>query len=302
MAKKDVLPKPPWETPVRVKYASDLSMELEFSTIRIDVEWDGSWTGYIESRKEIRDFMHKDGRLTTLIRKAFDETYDGGGWGNWIARWIRGKVVPKEGFPRDPKEWIPVGAKRFEPLGRIGDLGSGNTYNEDNGYFWGDIYEYTHFVTEDGDEGAVIMWHGGGDARANYSHPEVWMGRFQEWWDSQWEHDAGSSESFLHWNDRFDNMILWALDELGLFEGRPHEFNTHWEGRHMRRAEVPTQVARALREKPDILYPSLVEKIMTHTEFLPSQVVDAARVWVDQWNREADKARGQTYLFHPREP
>jgi len=103
------------------------------------------------SKSVAKEFLTLDKKLTKEIQEAFD-SYDSGGWKDWREKWV------------ESKGW------------KVGDYGSGNTYNEDNHYFWGDTYEWTVFEDNKGKSGIIIQWHLGGDVRGNYSYPEVWMG------------------------------------------------------------------------------------------------------------------------------
>jgi len=110
----------------------------------------------IDSMYFAEQYMNKDEALTEEVQKAFDSEYEGGGWKDWRQEWV------------EKKGW------------KVGDYGSDNTYNWDSYNWWGDIFEYTHFITDENDEGIIIQWHGGGDARGNYSSPEIWMGSVEE--------------------------------------------------------------------------------------------------------------------------
>lgn len=112
-----------------------------------------------DTDKFFNDHLDKDQNLTDKIQKDFED-YDGGGWADWREEWVK-----KQGW-------------------KVGELGSGNTYNEDNFYFWGDVFEFTDFKTSDGKEGVVIMKHIGGDVRGNYEYPEVYMGDFMDVYSS----------------------------------------------------------------------------------------------------------------------
>jgi len=301
-------PQPPWPTEVKVTYASDMFYSLERGPggQEAEVHWDGGWHIQHESRQEIRDFMELDERLTRKIKDAFDATYSltKGGYIDWARRWVKGTLgefeIPE---PLHPKDWLP-GKKRPKTSGRQGTLLGGsiygypsdNTYNWDNANWWGDVFEFVHFKDLEDNEGAIIYWHEGGDVRGNYTLPQVWMGDFGDFMSSQEEQDPESWETFLHWNRIYDNTLLWAFDELGVFEGKvnmvgnPREPVSHG----------PTQqVVDAILEAPEILYPSLVEKIVAHGDILPEPLVRTARRIMDGWAREAEKARGQQYFWEP---
>lgn len=308
MSKKEPLPVPPWHTDVKVVYAGDMFIELEGGSTKAEVSWDGSWYCSYDSRKDIKDYMKLDRRLTEKIQADLASTYEGGGWAEWRKAWLKSETFPVGA--RGPKDWHPKGKR--EPLGKVygprsGGYGSDNTTNMDSAYWWGDTFEYTHFLTTDGDEeGAIIMWHLGGDVRGNYSNAEVWMGDFGEFMGSQKESDPESPDSFLHWNRSFDGLLLWAMDELGLFEGK-----VNWVGspREPVSHEPPKQIVRAflMADGDDSameqlhLYPSLIEKIMAHADILPKEIVITAGREFDRARREMEEGQGQQYLWEPPE-
>jgi hypothetical protein len=279
----------PWAKQVKVTWSSDMSIELERGDTKLDIQKDGTWWGSIDSRKRIFEWMELDKKLTRQIKDDFDTHYDGGGFIEFMGNWVRGKL-PGGKAPEGPKEWMPTRTRKR--IGKLfgpdrGGYGSENTYNWDNAYFWGDTFEYVHFLSVDDEEGAVVMWHIGGDVRGNYAAPEVWMGSFGEFMGSQDEGDPKSADTFLTYNGMFENGIVWALFELELFDGEQ---------------EIPDQVVRAIKEYPKILYPQLVEQIVENRDLLPIEIVNAAGTVLDQERRATEKAAGQKYLWKPLKP
>lgn len=113
-----------------------------------------------DSRCLIEQYASKDDELTKKIQADFEESYAGKLWTDWIEEWLKG-----QGFTV---------------------VGEGeNTYNWDNAYWWGSVFEYVRFVDDKGNEGAVFMWHLGGDVRGNYEYPEVWFGNMDEFFGIQ---------------------------------------------------------------------------------------------------------------------
>jgi len=101
---------------------------------------------YYDSRRNIESYMEIDEELTEQIQEDFDRDYSGGGWVEWIAKWLE-----KKGYEPDLK---------------------GNTYAFE---YDGDVYEFVSFKSRGvGEDGVVIMWHGGGDVRWNYEYPIVY--------------------------------------------------------------------------------------------------------------------------------
>lgn len=296
MAKKEVLPVPPWPTHVKVEYASDMSYTLRNGTLEAHVDWDGEWWCSHDSQSEIKDHMTLDRGLTNQIQADWEEgRYEG--FYEFCRKWLKGTLVPAE--KRGPKDWSPGGSKKMRPLGRVfgpdgGGWGSENTYNLDSTYFWGDTFEYMHFLTQDdNEEGVIVQWHS--------SPLEVWMGDFGSFMSSQDEGDPKNSETFLHWNGIFDNTILWAFDELGLFEGRVHMMPKFGGVQEPVSHEPPEQIVKAfaMTEKSPyhrsqlILYPELVEKILAHRDILPGEIVRAAGMEFDRVIRRMEEGHGQ---------
>lgn len=291
MSKKEPLPVPPWETDVKVEYASDMFITLKNGTLEIHVDWDGTWWGSRDSSKEIADYMDLDKGMTATIQSDWEEGGRHEGFYDFCRKWLKGTLVPVD-KKIGPKDWVPRGKKsEMRRFGHVlgpdaGGYGSENTYNLDGTYFWGDTFEYTHFLTtDDDDEGAIILWHG--------SPPEVWMGDFGQFISSQDEGDPKSSEAFLHWNGIFGNTILWAFDELGLFEGRVHMMPKFGGELEPVSHEPPEQIVKAAEEDSGILYPSLVEKILEHRDVLPKELVLTAGTVMDRWRREIEEEAGQ---------
>jgi len=301
-------PKPPWPTKVKVTYASDMfySLELGPGGLEAEVHWDGGWYVKHESRQEIRDYMELDQRLTRKIQVAFEATYPltKGGYIDWARRWVKGTLgeyeIPE---PVHPKDWVPGQKRPKKTSGRQGTLigadsgwRSDNTYNWDSATWWGGVFEFVHFKDLEENEGAIIYWQEGGDVCGNYTLPQVWMGDFGEFMSSQEEQDPKSWETFLHWNRIYENALLWAFDELGVFEGKEN-----WVG-NPREPVIhgPTkQVVDAILEAPEILYPSLIEKIFEHGDILPKELWQLSARIMDQQRREEEAAQGQQRFWEP---
>lgn len=303
--KKGDLPKVPWDSEVEVVYAGDMFYSLRLGTVEAEVHWDGTWWCNHDSREEISDHMRIDGPMTVQIQADFEKTYDGGGWADWREKWVRGATIVPQGR-LGPKDWVPKGRNIHRKFGKVfgpdrGGYGSENTYNLDSTYWWGDTFEYTHFITADDEEGAILQWHNGGDARGNYGAPEIWMGGFGSFMQSQDEGEPESPETFLHWNNRFDNTLLWAFDELGLFEGTVHMMTKFGGEQEPVSHEPPKQIVDAIDENHGILYPSLVEKILAHPDVLSKKLVLVAGQVMDRWRREMEEGQGQKYLWEPEE-
>lgn len=251
--------------------------------------WRGGfeWWVLFDSEVSIKNYMSEDPARTRSIQQYFEENRHGS-FQERIEDWLKGveKELPREG----PKEWRP---KR----GRIGRIiedegySYGNTYNDDSSYWWGSVFEYAHVGFEDGDVGAVIVWHRGGDPRGNYHLPVVYLGRFDEFMDAQREGDPHSPDAFLRWNEFFENGFMWAWERMGVF-GEPEETLEGWET-----DKRFLQVSKAIRQDPSILLPESVEKIIEKFDEFPEDIQKAVRWLMGNKRREIERALGQRLIW-----
>jgi hypothetical protein len=282
----------PWATNIKVKYQSDLSIALEKGNkINTADIWhkDFEWSVAINSKIMVDEYMTLDDRLTGSIQKYWDSYEGSNTYRDRIMGWLkgeaRGAVLPRVG----PKEWRPPSKKR-EKSWKLADYGYGNTYNEDNSYWWGDVFEYAHFMTDEGDEGVVIMWQGGGDPRGNYYSPMVYMGNFEEFMSMQHEGDPYSVETFLHWNRIFENGFMWAWEKLGVFDDGGEQIED-MKDKHV------NQVLEAIEKDPSILLPESVQKIIDRFDDFPKQIQNAVTWLMRNHRRDLEKALGQRLLW-----
>lgn len=168
---------------------------------------------------------------------------------NWI------KVHPYRSYGR--KDVYPGGREGWE----TGELQSDNTINIDDECWLGDVFMYSHFMTPK-DDGAIILWHRGGDVRGNYEDPEVWVGDFEGFMQEQNYCEWYSPEGFLTWNSIFDQGFMWALQMLGSFSG------------DVRLSDV---VYKAIVEDPKIAFSPIDAGIFKNERAFPPEVVRAVR-------------------------
>ena len=192
----------PGASRTREQYRSDTYITLSNGVMTADIYEDGELNVWIESRKVVEEHLLLDRELTDEYRAFLEKEDPPGSWSDHRQAWIKSK------------KW------------RIGEYGSDNTYNWDNFYFWGSTFEFTHFITKDGYEGAIIQWHLGGDARGGYTAGEVWMGSFSDFIMMQEEGDPKSPEAFLSVNDQLEGGLVWALAELGALD-HPEDLPDH---------------------------------------------------------------------------
>ena len=205
MAKKEPSPRKRWypgkplipgAARTREQYRGKTYITIGNGIMTADIHEDGELNVWIDSRKIAPEHLSLDTELTHEYRRFVDEKEAelSGSWLEQREAWIKAK------------KW------------RLGEYGSDNTNSLDNFYFWGSTFEFTHFITREGDEGAIIMWEGGDGHRRGYYAPEVWMGDFSGFMSAQEEGDPSSPETFLNVNYQMEGGLLWALAELGALD------------------------------------------------------------------------------------
>lgn len=291
----------PWAERTKVTDQSDFSVGLELpGKMTADIfHRDFEWSVLMNSKIDIDGYMKKDGRLTQDIQEYFEnfesKSKEEGPYTfkDKIMSWLKYGPVGEIFLPRTgPKEWRPPlkgRRKRTKPW-KLDTYGYGNTYNEDSAYYWGDVFEFAHFKTDEGDEGAVILWQGGGDPRGNYHLPMVYMGDFEEFLDSQYEREPWSVETFLNWNSTFENGFMWAWEKIGVFDD-PDEHILRYDDRHVK------QVLKAIEKEPSILLPESVQKVLLQFDEFPTQIQKAVTWLMNNRRRELEKALGQKLIW-----
>ncbi len=253
---------------------------------------DFEWSVTVDAKAEIRNYMSLDESLTNDIQAFWEEDKElhySSSFRDRIMRWLRGGVERKT--RKGPKEWSPR-KKGRERVGKLtSEYGYGNTYNEDSSYWrGGEVFEYAHIETEDGEEGAVILWSRSGSPMGSYSLPEVWLGGFSEAMSMLEEGDPHSYETFLRWNENFENGFMWAWEKLGVFED--------WDEHVTRLQDNQVRgVLKAIEKDPSILLPESVEKILENFEDFPKEIQKAVRWLMTNKRRELEKALGQKLLW-----
>jgi hypothetical protein len=254
----------PWAEHVRVVYLEPEGIRLKLLGVELFIEKDGSWYPNYESRVVIHDFMRLDPDLTGDLRrylKGCPRSRDA-----CIKDWVLGTPV------KAIREWRPVRAGRpwdFDTLGQ------GTTRGHEE--YVGDVLEYLHFVTDENKVGAVIRWP------AVDAEPEVWMGDFDGFITHQ-EFPEPEPEDFLRFNEMFENGIIWAYEQLGLFD-----FD--------KASGLPYLAVQAIRRDPDILYPAIVAVLEPQLDAVHGLLEDAVNVWKIRRRRELEKATGQKLLW-----
>ena len=152
---------------------------MESSEIWFSKDGEPEFNFYMDTEDVIAQYLIRDDQLTEECQTYFEANH--GGYVDRNSKWVTSKG------------WT---------AGR-GD----STYNWDPSYFWGDIFEFVTFTTDDGREGIVIMMHRGGDARGNYSYPVVYFGDAEEFISMQHPGDPKTEAAYLLGYD-------WDMDQL----------------------------------------------------------------------------------------
>lgn len=152
--------------------SDNIDNHIDANSSSFDIASDGTFEAIIniDSESVAINTMTKDAELTQSVKLFMDEADEsgkfGGGWAKQREAWVT------------EQEW-EVGY-------------SENTYNRDNAYFWGAVYEYTTFEHPEKGSGIIIMWHLGNDVRGNYKEPEVWFGDVDTFFSMQEPSDSDS--------------------------------------------------------------------------------------------------------------
>jgi hypothetical protein len=269
------IPQIPWARDTEVLNA--LGTRLKTGSLRVEILGNGELLFRRNSKEFIEEHMERNEAFSAEVREWFEKECAAWRqlWRECIGEWIQGH---KE--PRGVKEWRP-GIKHQGKSWKIGSQGHGNTFNHDQAYWWGDVFEYTHFEMPDKSEGLVVMWHLGGDVRGNYGYPEVWIGSVEEFMGGQYESDPKSADTFRHYNQIFENGILWAYDQRGLFEEN----------------SLPLRTREVIEQDPWLLWPDLVDRLIPIMDELDEEIQAALRAWIERRRMEAEKATGQRLLW-----
>jgi hypothetical protein len=164
------------EKELRDLFSGLLDVPISYAGVYVGDDLSVSLDIIVDSKALMEANFEKDEVLTEEIQNAFEE-YDGSvAWIEWIGKWLK--------------------SKGYEPDMEFAD----NTYNWDG---WiGEVFEFVPFYT-DGEPKMVVMWHLGGDVRANYSYPEVWNVDAEDFFGS---HPDDESIIYYLGYDRVEDM------------------------------------------------------------------------------------------------
>jgi hypothetical protein len=224
------------------------------------IDLDGAYWLFFDSRTLVHDFMQKSDKLTEQILE------------HWRAYERRVNPNHKETTLTYLENWINVhpfrswGKKPIYPAGRenwsTGQYESGNTMNFGDECWIGDVFTFAHFYMDPG-EGAIILWHRGGDVRGNYEEPEVWLGDFEGFMNTQNWCEWSDADGFLTWNETLGGGFMWALQKMGSFDDPEIDLNpVIWE---------------AMIKDPKIAYDPVDIGVLKNERAFPHEVVQAVK-------------------------
>jgi hypothetical protein len=279
----------PWAKDTRVKDVHGLpgditSIELEKEGAVLTVDRWGTVEIERDSSKDIADFMTKSEPLTKSLRKYLKSTgkYFIDGTIDWLRGGSDDDNVPKTAVRGGILDWWPD-AKLRQRVGKKGQFQSGRP-SDITEYWIGSHFPFVHLVLMDGEEGLAV----------DFKKPEVWLGDVDSFFVTYSE-DWTDPETYRSYNAVYENGMLWALDEMGVFDGKaihryPHDPDP-------KTLEIPGWAADVIEDDPDLMWPELVEKLARRLEDIPYKVEKAVELWIDKRNSEAEQATGTQYFW-----
>lgn len=250
------VPRIPWPTGVQVVDATPERFLLALGAAHVEVLPDGRFNLRFLSDLVIPQFMTRDEELTQEIRAGL-QGVDEPNRLEWLRLWAE---------PHPTRSWkkgtvITEAPRRQGMPKRIGALGVDDTDNWDPYTYRGTSFKYAHFTNDL--KGAVILWSLGD---GKYSEPEVWIGDFEEFMAFQTVDPPDDPEWWLHYNQEFDDGIVWAATQLGAFD-RPGLL-----------ADWPLE---AVCSDPQALLRESIDRMLPRLAEYPECLQDAVREWLE---------------------
>lgn len=268
MRTKENLPQIPWAKEAKV-IAADIDFRgetvvlvLENDYLTVDVDGGGGISTILNSRKNIHSSLtlseeFTESLRTYLTRNEVSFDYASGWLGNQ-------KVIPKS---HAMLFWYPDEENSF--LGKKIKFGRSQARED-----WiGSDFDYLWFQFPGGEGGLAIDWEQRGEAK----DVEVWTGPI-EWFFSD---NTDDEDNYASYNRTLENGILWAMDQLGVFEGD----------------EIPRWVVRMLHDEPDLFWHDLAVKLVGRSGEIPKELYIEAGKWLDGERRAWEQEAGQIYLW-----
>jgi 8-oxo-dGTP pyrophosphatase MutT (NUDIX family) len=250
------VPQIPWTTPVRVEEATPERVLLVLDPMNAEILPNGTFNLGFFSRGMIEQYMTRDVAMTAQVRAKLQEV-GAEDWLEWLRLWIE---------PHPSRTWrggkiVTEQPKRKGMPRRVGALGVDDTTNWDPRTYRGSSFRYVHFTGDR--EGAIIMWYVGAE---RYSEPEVWIGPFDDFMADQTVDPPDDPEMWTHYNQEFDDGIIWAATLLGAFD-HPGML-----------AEWPLE---AVCSDPQVLIRESIDRMLPRLGEYPECLREAVREWLE---------------------
>ncbi len=288
----DKVPQIPWAKHTRVTGAHFFvrrpqeidSVEMESLKVKASIIKNGKVHLDIDSKENIKRFMDRAPALEKSLLKYLKKAdYDPAisfisgtlDWMNGVPYVHTDEPPPPYGDSPGVLDWMPfIGPARPPRIGRTGHYGSGSV-RQTFDHWIGNRLSYVHIdlIDPKWGEALVVQWDD------EPKKPEVWTGDVENFFLTN-EEDFEGWENYQHYNDVFENGLLWALDYMGRFEEN----------------DLPEWAVQLIERDPDLLWPDVVDKLLPIQNELPEDLHKALGVWIDRRRAEAEEAAGQLRL------
>lgn len=277
--------KVPWTDQVTVENIEDEhsgqinGIRLKKKKVEFTVMSHGMVFVDVDSRDNIGSYLDKSAPLTRSLLAYFRKDLSVPTKSNFTSitqDWVKGQPPSPAPVERPGiLDWFPGIELLPQKIGKIGHYGSGKIKNTVEDWI-GSEFDFVHFIPLDPEigDGLVILWEG-------RQRPEVYTGDVDGFVLAN-EESFDSWESYQAYNDLFENGILWAMDDFGLFEGN----------------KLPEWVVELVDHDPDLLWPDLVERLYPKRDLLPTGLANALIAWVNRRKKEAEEDLGQLRFWN----
>lgn len=273
----------PWTKKVKVGHILSESHKLEAITltkskVKATVMSHGVVFINVDSKDNIGTYMQKDPLLTRSLLSYFKKDESAPSAENFVGitkDWVKGEPFEWEPPETGVLDWFPGIELLPKKIGKVGYYDGGKIKPSIENWT-GSEFDYVHFLLPDpeANECLAILWEGS-------KKPEVYIGDVNGFILANKE-DFDGWTAYQSYNEFFENGLLWALDEFGLFltDG------------------LPEWAVELVDFDPDLLWADLVERLLPIRDLLPKDLERALIVWVDRRKREAEEASGQLRFWH----
>lgn len=243
----------PWPTVVRVHSIGDGMAVLEAGGSRLIVRKDGTLELSFSSAELLKNYMTPDLALMGDIFEQYDRLSEEA-WLDWLRHWAEPPPSISFRAGRLVNEW-PGG--EASPPRRLDVHGFDDTETWAP-FYRGDRFRFAHFKTKEGQEGAVIQWYDPMTKRFNV--PAVFIGDFTRFMRDQSVEESDDAEYWAEMNDLFENVPMWALEQLGSFDSA---------------GLLTDQVLEAIAQDPEALLTESVVKMLPNLAQYPEEVQES---------------------------